>query len=169
MTTEYKGYGEWLSFITAAPGGKPSGYKNDICSDYNGYTYILNRSLTDDGASYESYFVLSTDLSGKQTLHTNKRLLDIFSYFANKGTGTAKVYVKRDTEPAWQYAGEITLTGEQEIIIKHLPSENQDAEGDVDYMAKTFLIKWVFENDFEFIGTILESVAIGDRPRVGNE
>jgi len=169
MTTEYKGYGEWLSFITAAPGGKPSGYKNDICSDYNGYTYILNRSLTDDGEDYESYFVLSTDLSGKQTLHTNKRLLDIFSYFANKGTGTAKVYVKRDTEPAWQYAGEITLTGEQEIIIKHLPSENQDTEGDVNYMAKTFLIKYVFENDFEFIGAIFESVPIGDRPRVGNE
>ena len=157
---KYIGYGEWLSFTTAAPGtpgGKPSGYKNDICSDYSGYTYILNRSLTDDGESYESYFVLSTDLSGGQTLHTNKRLLDIFTYFINKGSGTADIYVKRNTEAAWQLAGEVTMSGEQEIIIKHLP---------VDYLAKTYLFKFVFENDFEFVGMITEAVAIGDRPHV---
>ena len=158
MAIDYISYGEWIKFITAAPGSpgdKPSGYKNDVCSDQSGYTYILNRSFTDDGASYESYFVLSTDLSGKKTLHTNKRLLDIYSYFANKGTGTAKVYVKRDTEPSWQYAGEVSLTGAEEIIIKHLP---------VDFLAKTYLIKFVFWNDFEFIGTIFEAVPIGDRP-----
>jgi len=156
----YLAYGEWVKFVTAAPGaagGKPSGYKNDICSDYNGYTYILNRSLKDDGESYESYFVLSTDLSGGQTLHTNKRLLDIFTYFINKGSGTADIYVKRDTEAAWQLAGEVTMSGEQEIIIKHLP---------VDYLAKTYLFKFVFENDFEFVGVITEAVAIGDRPHV---
>lgn len=164
--TEYIAYGEWVKFITAAPGlpgAKPSGYKNDVCSDNSGYSYILNRSLTDDGASYESYFVLSTDLSGKKTLHTNKRLLDIFSYFANLGSGTAKIYVKCDTEPSWQYAGEISLAGEEEIIIRHLPSENEDTEGDVDFLAKTYLIKFLFENDFEFIGMITEAIAIGDR------
>lgn len=162
----YTGYGEWVKFITAAPGlpgDTPSGYRNDVCSDQSGYSYILNRSLTDDGATYESFFILSTDLSGKKTLHTHKRLLDIFSYFANKGTGTAKIYVKRDTEPSWQYAGEISLTGEDEIIIKHLPSDNEDTEGDVDFLAKTFLIKFVFENDFEFVGVITEAVPIGDR------
>ncbi|MBA7573614.1 hypothetical protein ES708_15412 [subsurface metagenome] len=154
----YTGYGEWLKFITAAPGApgdKPSGYKNDVCSDDSGFTYILNRSLTDDGATYESFFVLSTDLSGKKTLHTNKRLLDIFSYFDNKGMGTAKVYVKRNNEPVWQEAGEISLTGEEETIIKHLP---------VDFLAKNYLIKFVFWNDFEFIGTITEAIPIGDRP-----
>ena len=152
------GYGEWLKFITAAPGlpgDRPSGYKNDVCSDYSGYTYILNRSFTDDGASYVSHFVLSTDLSGKKTLHTNKRLLDIFSYFANKGMGTSKVYLKRDNEPVWQEAGEISLTGEEELIVLHLP---------VDFLAKTYLIKFVFENDFEFIGLITEAIPIGDRP-----
>lgn len=152
------GYGEWLKFITAAPGlpgDRPSGYKNDVCSDHSGYTYILNRSFTDDGASYKSHFVLSTDLSGKKTLHTNKRLEDIFSYFANKGTGTAKVYIKRNNEPVWQEAGEISLAGEEEIIIKHLAP---------DFLAKTYLIKFVFWNDFEFIGAIFESIPIGDRP-----
>lgn len=156
--TAYIGYGEWVKFVTAAPGlpgDKPTGYKNDICSDYCGFTYILNRSLTDDGANYESFFVLSTDLSGTKTLHTNKRLLDIFSYFANKGIGTAKVYIKRNSEPEWQEAGEISLTGEEEIVIKHLP---------VDFLAKHYLFKFVFENDFEFIGMITEAVPIGDRP-----
>ena len=154
----YIGYGEWLKFITAAPGlpgDRPSGYKNDVCSDYSGYTYILNRSFTDDGAFYKSHFVLSTDLSGKKTLHTNKRLEDIFSYFFNKGMGTAKVYVKLNNEATWKEAGEISLTGEEEVIIKHLP---------VDYLAKHFLIKFVFENDFEFIGLITEAIPIGDRP-----
>ncbi|MBA7532637.1 hypothetical protein ES705_24863 [subsurface metagenome] len=151
-------YGEWLKFTTAAPGSpgdRPSGYKNDVCSDNSGYTYILNRSLTDDGESYESYFVLSTDLSGKKTLHTNKRLLDIFSYFANEGKGTAKVSLRRDNEPTWQEAGEISLAGEEEIIIQHLP---------VDFLAKTYLIKFVFWNNFEFIGMITEAIPIGDKP-----
>jgi hypothetical protein len=96
-------------------------------------------------------------MSGKKTLHMNKRLLDIFSYFVNKGTGTATVYVKRDNEAAWQEAGEISLTGEQEIIIKHLAP---------DYLAKHFLIKFVFRNDFEFVGTVFEFVPIGERPGV---
>ncbi|MBA7500266.1 hypothetical protein ES704_03021 [subsurface metagenome] len=156
--TKYIGYGEWVKFVTAAPGApgdRPSGYKNDVCSDDSGFTYILNRSFTDDGATYKSFFVLSTDLSGKKTLHTNKRLLDIFSYFDNKGMGTAKVYVKRNNEPVWQEAGEISLTGEEETIIKHLP---------VDFLAKTYLIKFVFWNNFEFVGMITEAVPIGDRP-----
>jgi len=90
-------------------------------------------------------------------------LLDIFSYFINKGSGTAKIYVKCDTEPDWQYAGEVSLAGEEEIIIRHLPSENEDTEGDVDFLAKTYLIKFTFSNDFEFIGAIFEAVPIGDR------
>ena len=150
-------YGEWVEFQTAAVGVIPTGTKINICSDYSGYTFQIDGALTDDGESYESYFVLSTDLSGGQTLHTNKRLLDIFTYFINKGSGTADIYVKRDTEAAWQLAGEVTMSGEQEIIIKHLP---------VDYLAKTYLFKFVFENDFEFVGVITEAVAIGDRPHV---
>jgi len=156
-------YGAWVKFQTAASGVVPTGTKINICSCYSGYTYQLNKSLTDDGETYESYFVLSTDLADKQGLHIKKRLEDLYSYFDNKNTGTCKIYVKRDNESSWQYAGEISLTGDEDIIVKHLPSENQDSSGDIDFLAKSFLIKFVFWNDFEFIGLINEFVPIGVR------
>lgn len=157
------GYGEWIKFQTSATGVIPTGTKLSICSDYSGYTYKLNSAFTDDGNGYESYFVLSTDLAQKQGLHIYKRLEDIFSYFAKKESGTAKIYVKRDNEAEWQYAGEISMVGDEDIIVKHLPSENVDSVGDVDFLAKHFLIKFVFENDFEFIGLISEAIPEGVR------
>jgi len=156
-------YGTWVQFQTAASGSTPTGTKISICSDYSGYTFILNESLTDDGNAYESYFVISTDLTDKQGLHFKKRLLDLHSYFENKDSGTCKIYVKRDNEADWQYCGEISMVGDEDIIVKHLPSENQDTSGDVDFLAKHYLIKFFFENDFSFIGLITESVPIGVR------
>ena len=157
------GYGEWVKFQTAAPGTTPAGTKISICSDYTGHTYILNKSLTDDGNAYESCFVISTDLADKQGLHFKKGLLDLYSYFENKASGTCKIYVKRDNETTWQYAGEISMTGDEDIIVKHLPSENQDSNGDVDFLAKHYLIKFVFQNDFDFIGLVTEAVWTGVR------
>ena len=159
----FYGYGAWIKFQTAAAGTTPTGTKISICSDYSGYTYILNKSLTDDGNAYESYFVISTDLADKQGLHFKKRLEDLYSYFEKKDSGTCKIYVKRDNETTWQYAGEISMTGDDDIIVPHLPSENQDTSGDVDWLAKHFLIKFVFQNDFEFIGLVAEFVPIGVR------
>ena len=157
------GYGAWVRFQTAASGVVPTGTKINICSCQSGYTYEMNKSLTDDGETYESYFVLSTDLADKQGLHFKKRLEDIYSYFEKKASGTCKIYVKRDNEADWQYAGQISMTGDEDIIVPHLPSENQDSSGDVDFLASHYLIKFVFENDFDFIGLISESVLIGVR------
>lgn len=157
------GHGEWVKFQTSASGVIPTGTKLSICSDYSGYTYKLNSAFTDDGEVYESYFVLSTDLAQKQGLHINKRLEDLYSYFMKKGSGTAKIYIKQDSEKEWQYAGEISMVGDENIIVKHLPSENEDSNGDVDFLAKHFLIKFVFENDFEFIGLMTEAIPIGVR------
>jgi len=156
-------YGAWVKFQTAAAGVVPTGTKINICGCNSGYTYEMNKSLTDDGETYESYFVLSTDLADKQGLHIKKRLLDLYSYFEKKASGTCKIYVKQDNEATWQYAGEISMVGDEDIIVKHLPSENVDSDGDVDFLAKHFLIKFVFENDFEFIGLINEFVPIGVR------
>ena len=107
--------------------------------------------------------MISTDLADKQGLHFKKRLEDLYSYFEKKDSGTCKIYVKRDNETTWQYAGEISMTGDDDIIVPHLPSENQDSSGDVDFAAKHFLIKFVFQNDFEFIGLVTEFVLIGVR------
>lgn len=161
--TEDTYYSEWLEFQTSASGEVPTGTKVSICSDYNGMTYKLNESYTDDGFTYESYFILSTDLADKQGLHWNKRLLDLFSYFESKDSGTCKIYIKKDNEADWQYCGEISMVGDADIIVKHLPSENQDSSGDIDFLAKHYLIKFFFENDFDFIGLITESILIGVR------
>lgn len=161
--TEGTIYSEWIKFRTAASGTIPTGTKLSICSDDSGYTYILHNSFLDDGEIYESYFILSTDLAEKQGLHIKKRLLDLWSYFEKKGTGICKIYIKRDNEFTWQYAGEISMTGDEDIIVKHLPSENEDSSGDVDFLAKHFLIKFVFQNDFDFIGLINEFIPIGAR------
>ena len=158
----YYGYGEWIKFQTSAAGTTATGTKINICSDQSGYTYILNESLTDDGYTYESYFTISTDLADKQGLHFKKRLEDLYSYFEKKD-GTCKIYIKRDSETTWQYCGEISMTGEDDIVVPHLPSENQDSSGDVDWLAKHFLIRFEFENDFSFIGLITEAVPIGVR------
>jgi len=154
-------YGEWVKFQTATSGVIPTGTLMSICSDYSGYTYEMNKSLTDDGQTYTSFFTLSTDLAQKQELHIYKRLEDLYNYFIKRASGTAKIYVKCDSEAEWQYAGEISMTGDADIIVKHLPSENLDGSGDVDFLAKHFLIKFVFENDFEFIGLITGAVPIG--------
>jgi len=163
-------YGDWVQFQTAASGTIPTGAVLDICADYSGYTYQLHGAETDDGKTYESYFVLSTDLTDKQGLHFNKRLEDLFSYFEKKDSGVCKIYVKRDNEATWQYAGEVSMTGDEDIIIKHLPSDNEDTSGDVDFLAKHFLIKFVFECDFfvfecdfGFIGLVTEAIPEGAR------
>ena len=148
------GYGEWVKFQTAASGTIPLGTKVSICSDYSGNTYKLNSSFTDDGETYQSFFVLSTDLAQKQGLHIYKRLEDLYNYFIKKASGTAKIYIKRDSEAEWQYAGEISMTGDEDIVVPHLP---------VDFLAKHYLIKFLFVSDFEYIGSIFESIPIGVR------
>jgi len=115
---------------------------------------MLNKSLTDDGFTYESYFILSTDLAEKQGLHFKKRLLDLFLYFTKKDSGTCAIYIKCENEAEWQYVGEISMVGDEDIIEKHLPT---------DYLAKHYLIKFVFENDFDFIGLIADFLPIGVR------
>ena len=156
-------YGAWVKFQTAASGVIPTGTLMNICGCYSGYVYETFSSLTDDGETYESYFILSTDLMEKQGLHYKKRLLDLYSYFINKASGTCKIYIKCDNEAEWQYVGQISMVGDEDIIVKHLPSENQDSTGDVDFLAKHYLIKFQFFNDFEFIGLITESVMVGIR------
>ncbi|MCJ7790531.1 MAG: hypothetical protein MUP69_10240 [Candidatus Atribacteria bacterium] len=64
------------------------------------------------------------------------------------------IEVKRDSEPAWQEVGEVTLTGIEEILIEHLA---------VDIRAKHFLLKFSATNRFKFLGVLTESLLEGDR------
>ena len=148
------GYSDWIQFQTAAEGIIPRGTKINICSDYSGYTYRLMRAETDDGYPYTAYFVISTDLANKQGLAYYKRILDLWLYFNKEDSGTADIYVKRDSEPEWQAVGTVSLTGDEDIIIKHLAT---------DIRAKHFLFKIEANNHFEFLGMLFEFVRGGYR------
>ncbi len=130
------------------------GFKIDLVSDYFGYTYALHANEKDDVADYSGYFVLSTDLQEKQGLSHYKRILDLDLYVRKETVGTLIVEMKRDHEANWQYAGEISLTGDEDILVKHLP---------VDFRAKHFLIKISGENRFRFIGMFIWSIRSGER------
>ena len=147
-------YSAWLQFQTAAVGIIPTGTKINICSDYSGYTYQLQRSETDDGLPYTAYFVISTDLADKQGLSFYKRILDLHLYFRSEASGTAGIYVKRDSEADWQSVGSVALTGTEDIIIKHLAC---------DIRAKHFLFKISAANMFRFLGCLFESIPEGMR------
>lgn len=143
---------EWVKFITAAVGVIPTGTRKVICSDYTGYTYRTQASETDDGEKYVAYFVISTDLTNKQGLAYYKCILDLHLYFKNEISGIVTVEVRRDSEPAWQEVGEVTLTGLEEILVKHLAT---------DINAKHFLFKLSAENKFKFLGMLTESIKGG--------
>ena len=147
-------YGAWVQFQTAAVGTIPTGTKLDICSDYSGYTYQLQRSETDDGSAYTAYFVISTDLSNKSALAFYKRILDLHLYFNSVASGTATVEVKRDNEAVWQAVGSVALTGTADIIIKHLATR---------IYGKHFLFKISAANKFEFLGCLFQFVPGGMR------
>lgn len=147
-------HGEWVQFQTAAAGGIPTGTKINICSDYSGYTYQLQRSETDDGEAYTAYFVISTDLTNKQALAFYKRILDLHLYFRNEDSGTVTIEVKRDSEAEWQPVGSVSLEGDEDIIVKHLAT---------DIRAKHFLFKISAANKFRFLGCLYEYIPEGMR------
>lgn len=161
---EYIGYGEgdeggadsdgWVKFITAAEGEIPTGTRKVICSDYSGFTYRTQASETDDGAEYVAYFVISTDLTNKQGLSYYKLVLDLHLYFKNETSGTVTVEVKRDSEPSWQEVGDVSLTGVEEILIKHLATKIR---------AKHYLFKLSATNKFKFLGCLYEFIREGKR------
>lgn len=154
VNSEGTGYSEWLQVQTATEGVIPTGTKINTCSDYSGYTYKLMRSALDDGDTYEGYFVISTDLTNKRGLAYYKRILDLWLYFNKEDSGSVDVYVKRDSEPDWQTVGTVTLTGTDDIVIKHLAP---------DIRGKHFLFKISASNHFEFLGCLFEAIRVGMR------
>ena len=140
-------YGAWIEFQTAASGIIPTGTNLFICADLSGYSYQLMRSETDDGEEYTAYFVVSTDLTNKSGLSFYKRILDLHLYFRSEDSGTATIYVKRDNEAEWQEVGSVSLTGTEDVIVKHLAP---------DIRAKVFLFKITAANFFRFLGCLFE-------------
>lgn len=126
----------------------------DLVGSYDGNVYRLYGAEKDAGQDYTGYQVLETDLGAKKRLAIFDRLLSIQAYVRQQASGVVHFHIKRDNEPTWQYAGNISLVGDREILIKELP---------VDYLAKTFKIKISGETPFKFLGAVLKYEEVGER------
>jgi len=129
----------------------------DLCSDSVGNTYEVHGAYTDDGQAYESFFVVSTDMTGKQTLNFYKRMLQMYLYFNSNGSGsteTANISIKRDTEANFQSLGSVTLDGTEKIVRKRLA---------VDMRARNFELKIGALNKYNFVGVEFEYIPAGAR------
>jgi hypothetical protein len=131
-----------------------SNYPVDICSDAAGYTYALHGGYQDDGADYESSFVLSTDLADKKALTQNKRITQMFVYVEKEGAGTLSLSAKRDNEASWQSLGSVSLSGTPQILRQRLA---------VDITAFHFLIKVSGTSKYRFLGMEFEFNYVGAR------
>jgi hypothetical protein len=126
----------------------------DICSDANGYTYDLHGGYTDNGSSYNSYFVLTTDLADKTALPYFKRILQIYCYVRPESSGTLALSVKKDNESSFNSLGSISLVGSEDILRVRLA---------VDIRARHFLIRVSETTNFRFVGMEFEYKYAGTR------
>lgn len=126
----------------------------DICSDASGYTYALHGGYLDNGAEYESSFVLTTDLADKQALAFRKRVLQIFVYVMKETTGMLSLSVKRDNETSYQSLGTVSLTGDEDVLRQRLA---------VDFAGHHFLLKVAGNTAFRVIGFEFEYDVEGPR------
>jgi hypothetical protein len=117
-------------------------FPTELCSDSNGCTYQIHGSYTDDGAEYESHFVLATDMAKSGALGFYKRCHFQFPYLYSSSS-TLTMSVKRNQEAAWQSLGTVSISGSNEI---------QRLRSKVDVRAQDFLFKYSFTGSFRFIG-----------------
>lgn len=147
-------YGEWVQFQTAVTGTTPSNTRITLTGDVSGYVAEMHAAETDLDVDYEAYFVLATDLSESNSLVFYKRLLDLDSYFRKETSGTMTISIKCDHEDEWRELGDISLTGDDDIVLPHLAP---------DELGKHFLIKFAGENAFRYLGTIFRFIVQGER------
>ena len=131
-----------------------SGFPLELCGDASGYTYLMHGGYEDNGSAYDSYFVLSTDLSDKRALPFYKRLVNLYVYTRNESTGSLTLSIKCDNQASWQTLGTVSLSGDEDILRTLL---NTDQRG------RHFLIKVSGQTNFRFLGMEFEFQPEGGR------
>jgi hypothetical protein len=137
----------------------------DLVFDANGFTYQAHGDYKDDGASYNSSFVISTDLADKKALPFKKRISQMFIYVNNEGSGTLTIDSKRDQGTDWENVsgisgGTINLFGPDEegntnaVLRQRLP---------MDLDAFNYLFRAVGATKFSVLGYEFEYELVGER------
>jgi len=135
-----------------------NGFPIDLIADFSGSIYAAHESGLDKGSSFEGYFVLTTDLSSKQSLPIYKRLVNSIWYFRNSNNidAIATIYIKGSNESSYTEIGSFSIydSNNPEFLEINLP---------MDIRQKSFDIKISSNYSFKFIGCVLESYFAGDR------
>jgi len=148
-------YTDWIAVETAASGDTPSNTLITLTGDISGYVSQLHGDENNDlDYPYDAYFVIATDLSESNSLVFKKRLLDLFNYFRTEDTGDMTVSIKCDHETEWREIGTLSLTGDDDVVLPHLAP---------DELGRHFLIKFMGNNVFRYLGTIFKFIVQGER------
>ena len=120
------------------------GFPLDIGSDYSGYVYVLHSSETEKGSEVTREFVISVDMTGKQSLQYYKRVSRIKVYIAGRSsTGKISLFAKSDNAPGWESLGTISLENTRRFA---------DVDLSVDLRAKHYLIKGASTVLYDLVG-----------------
>lgn len=126
-----------------------------LAGGYDGYTYRLNFTDTDAGASYNSYFCLETDLMQKGGLHYRKRITELQIFVKKRSEGTLTVKCSREGSGFTDAgAGSISLNGTPDILKVRLPCDDSGSWFRHEFSSTGF---------YEFLGVIFQFSVIGER------
>jgi hypothetical protein len=137
----------------------------DLSFDSSGYGYQVHGDYLDDGSSYNSSFVITTDMADKKGLPFKKRIGQMFVYVRNEGSGTLTIESKRDQGQTWENesgisGGTVNLFGPDDEgntndILRQRLSMDLD--------AFNYLFRVTGTTKFSVIGFEFEFELVGDR------
>lgn len=159
-TLPYANYNDWGSAWNGIYNSQVNivGFPLDLASDYEGNTFDLHQGVTDDGEPFIGTIIVSTGLTGQQSMNIKKQINNgAYLIFNRKSSGEATLYVKRDTESSWQLLGtaSFTNTDPSENVIVHVP---------FNIMARNFQFKIESSDEMEFIGIYFVNFSfVGER------
>lgn len=133
------------------------GFPLDLASDYLGNTFDLHRNDNDDGNDFTGKLIISTTLTVQKSLNIFKRINNGCDLILNrKSTGSADLYVKRDTESSRQLLGSASLVDAAgpETVIVHIPFDIRAKSFgfEIESIGQMELLGMIFR-EFEFDGS----------------
>ncbi len=148
-TLPFSNYNDWgASWIIYDASRNVVGFPLDLASDYNGDTFALHSSSTDDGAAFTGVLIFSTTLTNPKSLNLFKRVNNGVDVIMNrKSSGSVTLYAKRDTEKSWQLLGTASMIDADgaETLFVHVPFDTR---------FRTAQFKLETTGDLELIGLI---------------
>lgn len=152
-TVPYPTIDSWPWPTIDSPQGQ-AGQMADCSSDINGNIRNDRESILDCGVAATAHFSLATNLDQAGSgLANYKRLLSVETILRNlpgrvETPGALTVSVKRDTEQNWQPIGTVPNAAPgRDYLRQRLPC---------DLRGRHFLFRFESEDDFQFVGCIME-------------